>query len=219
MQDNPKDNIKKALITFAKAPVPGTVKTRLQAGIGAEKTVEVYKSFVTELTSRCTRLKGVDRFLGCAPSNDHIFLMKIANSCGMKMFNQQGKTLGERIFNAFRHCARKGYSEIVLIGSDSPSMPVNFIRKAFSDLKKNDFVIGPCFDQGLYLIGVRKEKINVISRSIKLDTGKDVSGILNKTRQMDVKLSMLPFWYDVDNIDDYNFLKSHLEYLNKKLPI
>ncbi len=210
--------MKKALIIFVKAPVPGTVKTRLQADIGPEKTVEVYKSFVTKLTSQCTRLKGVDRFLGCAPSQDHIFLREIASSYGMKMFNQRGKTLGERIFNAFRHCARKGYSEIVLIGSDSPSMPVNFIKKAFSDLIKNDFVIGPCFDQGLYLIGVRKEKINVISRSIKLDTGKDVSGILNKIRQVDVSLSMLPFWYDVDNIDGFSFLKSHLEYLNKKLP-
>ncbi len=210
---------KKALITFVKAPVPGTVKTRLQADIGADKTLKIYKSFVTALTSQCASMKGIDKFLGCAPSDDHPFLRKIANTTGMETFNQMGKTLGERIFNAFRHCAKKGYSEIVLIGSDSPSMPLAFIRQAFSELRKNDFIIGPCFDQGLYLIGVTGDKINRLSHILQLDTGKDVSIMLKKLNHTNITFTLLPFWYDIDNIDDYQFLKLHLSYLNKKLPI
>ena len=185
--------------------------------MGVAKTVKAYKSFVTELTSRCSRLKGADRFLGCAPSDDHAFLREIADANKMETFNQQGSTLGERVFNAFGHCAGKGYSDIVLIGSDSPSMPVDFIKKAFSELRKNDFVIGPCFDQGLYLIGVTRSKINKLARIIQLDTGRDVSVILETLRHTNIKFSLLPFWYDVDNIDSYQFLKLHLAYLNKKL--
>ncbi|NOZ69379.1 MAG: glycosyltransferase [Deferribacteres bacterium] len=211
--------MKKALITFVKAPVPGTVKTRLQADMGAGKTVEVYRAFVTEVISRCARLRGVDRFLGCAPSKNHAFLKDIAKTYDMSTFNQRGKTLGERIFNAFKHCAAKGYTHIVLIGSDSPSMPVDFIRKAFLKLQRNDFVIGPCFDQGLYLIGARKEKINAVFRNIRLDTGRDVSMILKGIKQTDIRLSMLPFWYDVDDINDFEFLRLHLEYLNQKMPL
>lgn len=211
--------MKKALIIFAKAPVPGTVKTRLQTDLGAEKTVEAYKSFVTGLTSQCARLKGVDRFLGCTPSKDHPFLREVATSNGMQLFNQKGNTLGERIFNALTYCSGKGYSQIVLIGSDSPSMPLDFIKKAFADLEKNDLVIGPCFDQGLYLIGAVKEKLGKLSRSVKIDTGKDVTTILETIPETGIKLSMLPFWYDIDNIDDYRFLKAHLDYLNKKLPL
>ncbi len=209
--------MKKALITFVKAPVPGTVKTRLQADIGAGKTVEIYKAFVNEVLSGCARLKGIDRFLGCAPSKSHSFLRDMAKTYNLKTFNQRGRSLGDRIFNAFRYCSKKGYSEMVLIGSDSPSIPTDFIKKAFSDLRKNDFVIGPCFDQGLYLIGVKKDKISKISRNIQLDTGKDVTRILEKMNHLNIKLSMLPFWYDIDNIDDYQFLKSHLKYLNKRL--
>jgi hypothetical protein len=211
--------MKKALITFAKAPVPGTVKTRLQADIGAEKAVETYKAFVTEILSTCVRLRDVDRYLGCAPSMNHPFLKDMARRYNMKTFTQRGGSLGEKIFNAFRYCARKGHSEIVLIGSDSPSMPINLIRKAFLELKKNDFVIGPCFDQGLYLIGVTKGNINRIDRNINLDTGKDVSMILDKLHHINIGFSMLPFWYDVDNIDDFRFLKLHLQYMNKKLPL
>ncbi len=207
--------MKNALIIFVKAPVPGTVKTRLQASIGAEKTVEIYKSFVKGLTMKCTRLQGLDRFMGCAPSKDHAFLREIAQSRGMKMFNQRGATLGERIFNAFRYCSRKGYENIVLIGSDSPSLPVAFIKRAFSALAKKDFVIGPCFDQGLYLIGARKEKINELSRSVKIDTGKDVSKILKTLSDSTIRFSLLPFWYDIDTIDDYRFLKLHVIYLKE----
>ncbi len=211
--------MKKALITFVKAPVPGTVKTRLQVDMGAEKTVEIYKAFVTEVISRCARIKRIDRFLGCAPTKNHAYLKEIAATYNMRTFNQRGNSLGERIFNAFKHCAAKGYTHIVLIGSDSPSMPADFIKKAFLKLEKNDFIIGPCFDQGLYLIGAKKEKINEIFRNIKLDTGKDVSLILKKINRMNIRLSMLPFWYDVDDINDFEFLRVHLEYLNKKLPI
>lgn len=211
--------MKKALITFAKAPVAGTVKTRLQVDVGAERTVEIYKSFVVEILHQCSRLKGVDRFLGCAPTKNDDFLSGLALKYNMRTFNQSGDSLGDRIFNAFKYCSRKGYSEIVLIGSDSPSIPVDLIKKAFLELKKKDLVIGPCFDKGLYLIGARKEKVNKISRSIELDTGEDVNVILKRVDDAGISLSMLPFWYDIDNITDLNFLKLHLKYLGRKLPV
>ena len=209
----------KALITFAKAPVPGTVKTRLQAGIGAEKAVEIYTSFVIEILSKFSRLKDIDRFLGCAPDKSHPFLKGMAKTYGLTMFKQQGDTLGARIFNAFRYCAKKGYSEIVLIGTDSPSIPVDIIKKAFKELKKNDLVIGPCTDQGFYLIGVRKEKISEISCNVQIDTGEDVNNLLGKINSLNFSLSLLPFWYDVDDVNDLKLLRLHLDYLgNNFLP-
>ena len=210
--------MKRALITFVKAPVPGTVKTRLQPDLPPEKIVRVYKSFVTGILSVCNGLRGVDRFLGCTPTKDDAYLRRLSVKYGMQRFNQRGKTLGERIFNAFRDCSEKGYTDIVLIGSDSPSIPLDFIKKAFAELRKNDLVVGPCFDQGLYLIGVKREKINELSRKIKLDTGKDINGILRKSNKMNIRFTMLPFWYDIDNIDDLEFLKLHLTYL-KRLPL
>ena len=210
--------MKKALIVFAKAPVAGTVKTRLQVDIGAEKTVEIYKSFVAGILDTCSRMKETDRFLGCAPSRDDDFLSGLAERYDMRTFNQSGDSLGSRIFNAFRYCSRKGYEEIVLIGSDSPSIPADFIKKAFLELKKKDLVIGPCFDRGLYLIGARREKINRIFRSIELDTGEDVNRILDKVNDINISLSLLPFWYDIDNVNDLKFLKLHMKYLGIKAP-
>ena len=207
--------MKKALIVFVKAPEPGRVKTRLQPDLAPEEIVEVYKSFVFEIMSKCARVRGVDRFMGCTPTKDNGFLKELAATYKMGSFNQQGNSLGERIFNAFTHCFKKGYHEAVLIGSDSPTIPVEYIRKAFQVLGKNDFVIGPCFDLGLYLIGVKKKKMPLIFRNIKIDTGRDVNIILKKLGSRCINFYMLPFWYDVDTIEDLEFMESHREYLKK----
>ena len=211
--------MKKALITFVKAPVPGKVKTRLQPDLPREEIVEIYKSFITAITSQCARLKGIERFLGCAPTKDDDFLREVAEKQKMKTFNQRGDDLGKKIINAFRDHFKKGYSQVVLIGSDSPTIPNDYIRKAFRQLENNDFVIGPCCDGGLYLIGA-KDKIQ--ARIFK-EMPWDSSNVLNLTLQnlynSNIRFSMLPFWYDVDNIDDLRFLKLHLKYLNKKLPV
>lgn len=206
--------MKKALIVFVKAPVPGKVKTRLQSALAPKKIVEIYKSFIIGILSKCVRLKGIDRFLGCAPTKDDDFLKGLVVKYKMKSFNQRGKTLGEKIVNAFRDYLKKGYKEIVLIGSDSPTIPKEYIKKAFFELKKNDFVLGPCCDGGLYLIGAKKI-IPEIFHNIPWDTPEVLNKMLEKLNSLDIQFSMLPFWYDVDTMEDLRFLESHHKYLNK----
>lgn len=206
--------MKKALITFVKAPLPGTVKTRLQADIGVEKTVKIYKSFITEITSRCSRIKGVDRFLGCAPSKDHDFLKEISGKYKMKLFNQRGNDLGKKIVNAFNDHFKKGYAKVVLIGSDSPTIPVKYISKAFNELERNDFVLGPCCDGGMYLIGAKEKIEPKVFQKIPWDTSNVLGLTLDKLFRLNIRFSLIPFWYDVDNNNDLNFLKLHLRYLN-----
>lgn len=211
--------MKKALITFVKAPVPGKVKTRLQADISKARTVRIYKSFITEIAGRFSGLKGVDRFLGCAPSTEHPFLIEIADKYRMKTFNQRGNNLGKKIVNAFDDHFQKGYSKIVLIGSDSPTIPKEYITMAFKELDKNDLVIGPCCDGGMYLVGAKKRIDAGLFRNIPWDSSDVLNLIMKKIFRKKVRFSLLPFWYDVDDIKGLEFLKLHLQYLDKKLPL
>lgn len=208
--------MKNALIIFVKAPVPGKVKTRLQTDVDAADVAEIYKAFITEITSQCSRLKGMDRFLGCAPSRNHAFLEEISKKFSMKSFNQRGADLGAKIINAFGDYFRKGYSKIALIGSDSPTIPMGYINKAFTALDKHDMVLGPCCDGGLYLIGARNKIVPDIFRDIPWDSSKVLNRTLDNIEPMDIKLFLLPFWYDVDTIAELKFLKRHLRYLNRK---
>ena len=211
--------MKKALLTFVKAPVPGTVKTRLQAGIGPEKTVEIYKSFIREILSITAGFKNIDRFLGCAPSSNHDFFTEMAQLYNIETFDQRGSNLGEKIINAFNDYFATGYDSIVLIGSDSPTMPVEYIKMAYQKLEENDFVVGPCCDGGMYLIGAKKKLDPSIFQNIPWDTSEVLNLVLEKLFNRNIQFSMLPFWYDVDNADDLKFLKLHLQYMKKDLPI
>ena len=211
--------MKKALLTFVKAPVPGTVKTRLQAGIGPEKTVEIYKSFIREILSLTADFNNVDRFLGCAPSSNHDFFTEMEQLYNIKTFDQRGSNLGEKIINAFNDYFTTGYDSIVLIGSDSPTMPVEYIEMAYQKFEENDFVIGPCCDGGMYLIGAKQKLDPVIFQDIPWDTSEVLNLVLEKLFYCNIRFSMLPFWYDVDNADDLQFLKLHLRYMKKDLPI
>ena len=208
--------MKKALITFVKAPVPGTVKTRLQTDLEPDKVAEIYKTFITEITSQCAGVEGVARFLGCAPSKNHVFLKEVVKKYNLKSFDQRGANLGEKIVNAFRDYFKKGYSKIVLIGSDSPTIPMSYIKKAFASLDKHDFVLGPCCDGGLYLIGASKKIVPDIFHDIPWDSSKVLNKTLDNIEPLDLKLFLLPFWYDVDTIEELKFLKKHLRYLNRK---
>jgi rSAM/selenodomain-associated transferase 1 len=208
--------MRKALIVFVKAPVSGKVKTRLQPELEPEKIIEIYKSFITEVISQCVRIKGIDMFVGCAPTKNDEFLQKVAFTYKLRSFNQRGNILGEKIVNAFREYFKKGYRQIVLIGSDSPTIPLNFIKKAFTDLEKNDFVLGPCCDGGLYLIGAKKKIVPEIFQNIRWDTDEVLGTVLKKTNSLNISVSMLPFWYDVDTIEDLRFLETHRQYMKLK---
>ncbi len=56
------------------------------------------------------------------------------------------------MYNAFRYVHNRGASQMVMMGADSPTLPVNDIEKAFTCLLENDVVLGPSCDGGYYLI-------------------------------------------------------------------
>ena len=43
-----------------------------------------------------------------------------------------------------------------VIGSDSPGLPADYIQQAFRSLDDHDLAIGPTFDGGYYLAGLRR---------------------------------------------------------------
>ena len=184
--------MKKALIIFVKAPVPGKVKTRLQTDVDPADVAEIYKAFITEITSQCARIEGVDRLLGCAPSKDHAFLKEVSKKYKMKSFDQRGAGLGDKIINAFHDYFKKGYSKIVLIGSDSPTIPLSYIKKAFTALDKHDMVFGPCCDGGLYLIGARNKIVPDIFHDIPWDSSKVLNKTLDNVEPLDIKVFLSP---------------------------
>ena len=102
--------------------------------------------------------------------------------------------------NAIRDTLSIGYQKVVIIGSDSPDLPPEYIQEGFRRLDSSDMVIGPSTDGGYYLIGGRKEL--PLFDGIPWSSNKVFEMTLKKARGYGLTLSVLNQWYDIDTWED-----------------
>lgn len=207
--------VKKALILFAKAPKSGKVKTRLQPYLSPDQTSELYTAFVTDLLETTARLRGITRILDGDPNGHDPFFQSLAHRYQLKLMDQQGSNLGERMQNAMAEVHRQGFDRMVIIGTDSPTLPMEFIQQAFTLLRSHELVLGPSRDGGYYLIGCGKS-IPPVFEGIPWGTDRVLSMTLKRITDLKIKCALLPFWYDVDDVEDLRLLAAHLGYLEQQ---
>lgn len=200
--------MKNCLIIFAKEPEKGKVKTRLSNCFSSAQCLNLYKAFVKDTLSIAKRFSGAEKILayeagGARPR----YLLKTAP--GFKFYKQRGKDLGERMHNAFCYAQKNNAQATVIIGSDTPTLPAAFIARAFKRLRSNDLVIGPSFDGGYYLIGMRKPCAGIFSK-ISWSAPSVFSRTIDRARSFRKSVSILDKWYDLDGPEALTRLKRDL---------
>jgi len=182
------------LIIFIKNINPGKVKTRLARTIGDTAAVKIYQALV-DITENATTLLKIDRRI--------YFSETIVNGKWEDDHKriQQGRNLGERMRNAFIDGFRDGYSQIILIGSDLPSISKSIIEKGFIVLNKSDVVFGPASDGGYYLIGMSKFQ-NCIFENKPWSTPSLLYSTLEELKDKDITVSLLDTLNDIDTLED-----------------
>ncbi len=102
--------------------------------------------------------------------------------------------------NAFFQKFAAGFKKIVLIGSDSPDLPLTILGKSFLFLENQDGpVIGPALNGGYYLIGFCKENFCPDTFSgIAWSTSSVLEKTIDILSSFNYVTSMLPVWRDVD---------------------
>ena len=193
-----------ALVIFAKAPIPGQVKTRLTPALTEDEAATLHGSFVLDTLERTKAAVGrfklpVDRFLACAPSSSHVFFRIMEARHGVTLLDQQGEDLGIRMHHAFDSLFRRGYQRICLVGTDVPSLPLTHYRDAMEALVHHDVVIGPANDGGYYLIGLTRPHHDLFI-NIPWSTDDVMTRTQQKAITAGLRVSLLPPWSDVDTI-------------------
>ncbi|MCH4822138.1 TIGR04282 family arsenosugar biosynthesis glycosyltransferase [Gramella lutea] len=190
---------KDLLIIFTKNPVAGKVKTRLAEDLGNNQALEVYK-FLLEHSVEVTKPVKADKQVHYS---DKIPEIDIWSSQLFIKRQQQGKDLGERMENAFKAGFDEGYERIIIIGTDLYDIKTSDLELAFSELEKNDFVIGPAEDGGYYLLGM-KSLNSELFRNKKWSTSSVFDDSLKNMNGQKVKI--LETQNDIDVLDD---IKDH----------
>lgn len=202
-----------ALVIFAKEPSPGLVKTRLQPFLMPEVSAEIYRAFLLDTLDKVSSLSGIRLFLACSPLNESTFFYSLSKEYSLSLINQKGNDLGARMQQAFEEIISYGFKKIAIIGADSPTLPVSYIKDAFPVLDQSELVIGPSLDGGYYLIGIR-DKVPPVFEGIPWGTADVLQLTLKKVVSHGISASLLSFWYDIDTIEDLKFLVGHLSFLS-----
>jgi rSAM/selenodomain-associated transferase 1 len=144
-----------AVIVFAKAPRPGSVKTRLVPLLGAEGAAALQVRLVKHALETATKaLRPVE--LHCAPDANDPFFRFCAGHYGVTVRAQVEGDLGARMLTAFTQSLPE-HACVLLIGSDCPALTARHLRQADRSLRDGaDAVFIPCEDGGYALIGMKR---------------------------------------------------------------
>lgn len=201
-----------ALIIFLKTPKPGFVKTRLQPELTKEESGLLYTAFLQDIQIRFEKREEFTCWYAVAPEEYEVD--KLAAVIQSKnIFLQTGNDLGQRMTNAMTHIFKKGYQNILLIGSDIPQLPLSLISTSFNLLKQKTchLILGPADDGGYYLIGMF-ELIKDIFHDISWSTASVFEQTLEKARRQKYIVHILKHLSD---IDDYSSLRNLYRYIGR----
>jgi len=189
------------LIIFTKNLVHGKVKTRLAASIGNDAAHDVYKELIGHTRSVAQKVDAdkivyYSEQVSTADAWSDQFLKEV----------QHGKDLGERMKNAFKNVFAKGYHKAVIIGTDCPSINETIINSAFENLDRYDIVIGPAYDGGYYLLGMKKLYESLFG-NIAWSTETVHTDTLHTCKNNNLGYFLLPTLHDVDEEKDLVHIK------------
>ncbi|MEM7193517.1 MAG: TIGR04282 family arsenosugar biosynthesis glycosyltransferase [Pseudomonadota bacterium] len=141
------------LYLFAKAPVPGTVKTRMQPHLSPFKCAELAKMMLRESAKKVSEHWPGRLVLTVAPDDTHSIFREIQLETDCALVVQQDGDLGMRM-SAVISDGLKHFPAAVVMGCDVPHLSGDVLATAHDVLKAGKNVIGPASDGGFYLLGL-----------------------------------------------------------------
>ena len=202
----------RALIVVAKEPQAGKTKTRLSPPLSGRQAAELYRCFLLDTLELMLRVGIAQPILAYTPDEAEPFFRDLL--AGFEFTPQVGADLGERLDHALTHCLEDGYSQALVMDSDSPTLPLDILEQAFRELEDPDVdvVLGPCEDGGYYLIGI-KAPCPALFQGIAWSTSTVTVETLQRAEEQGLRVVRLPEWYDVDVYEDLQRLAKELRAL------
>jgi len=192
---------KNCVLFFVKYPMAGRVKTRLAEQIGQDTAADLYRNFVIDILATLKSLDANFKIVFALGGSQDQFQQWLGKE--YPYIPQTGQHLGQRMKNAFLQAFGEGFNRVVVIGSDSPDLPEEYLELAFHALDMNDVVIGPSSDGGYYLIGfARNSFLPEAFEQISWSSDKVFEQTIDILQQHKQRLYLLPQWHDVDTLTD-----------------
>ena len=205
-----------AVAAFVRTPGHSAAKTRLAAGIGAERAAEFYR-LALAVTEAVLERAGA---LGLVP------YWVVAEAEGVddprwqalpRLWQGEGG-LGERQDRVYRHLL-ESHSAALLIGADCPLLAPGDLLQAGRRLSSGvPFVLGPATDGGYYLFGGRIPVPGAVWNGVEYSRPETASQFLAALRLLG-DVDLLPELPDVDTRADLGVILRHGRAGGELLPV
>ncbi|MEX1196293.1 MAG: TIGR04282 family arsenosugar biosynthesis glycosyltransferase [Pseudohongiellaceae bacterium] len=206
------------LLLFAREPVTGRVKTRLQPALGEADTLRLHED-LTRHMARTVAGSGQCQWRFCVAGDPThpLFTALTRSGNGLPPLAQQGEDLGERMHNAV-HTALAGHEQVILLGADCASVDASYLEQAVMALRTaQDVVLGPAEDGGYVLLGLKSDRWPLFA-DMPWGTASVVSQTRERLRGASACWSELPPRWDVDRPEDLGRLAGLPQWLGDSAP-
>ncbi len=134
---------------FVRAPVPGTVKTRLVPALGETAATRLYRILAHRVVDRVRG--GPWQTVVCFDPPEERARVEDWLGPDVQYWPQVPGDLGARMSDAIAAALQRA-DRVCVIGSDIPALDQRIVRGAFTALDDADLVLGPARDGGYYLL-------------------------------------------------------------------
>ncbi len=203
------------LVIMAKAPRPGTVKTRLIPGLSPETVTDFYCCLLGDTLALARSLRHVEVAIMC-PGSDVNELARLAGK-EVSVVAQKGEGLASGLTSVFAHFAEGHQRRTIAFNSDSPHLPRSVLEDAFEALAAHDVVVGPTDDGGYYLVGA-KASHPALFASDGMGTNSALERLLSRARALELSVGFADPFYDIDVADDLTRLAAELRLAPTRAP-
>ena len=190
------------ILIFAKAPIPGQVKTRLVPLLGAAAAARLHHALVAQTVQRVQASALAPLQLWCAPSTEVPLFDELKQNVGLELYAQRGADLGARMLHAFTFALQSAEMAVV-IGTDWPALDPEMIATALQRLQHgDDAVLGPAEDGGYVLLGLRRVDARLFT-DIAWGSAQVLEQTRERLRQLQWQWSELATSWDLDRPEDF----------------
>ncbi len=185
------------LLLFAKAPIAGKVKTRLQTHCSAQQAADIAAILLqTSLEKACQSWPG-DVFISTWLERENSFLIELSERFGATVLWQSDGDLGDKMLASFE---QHGYP-MAIMGTDAPHIKADTLSRMHELLESGQSAIGPSFDGGYYIIGL-SQSTPLLFSDMPWGTSQVLELTRVKAKKAGLRLHELDALQDVDEWQD-----------------
>lgn len=187
------------ILVFAKAPLPGRVKTRLHPVLTPEEAARLHKAFVLDT------LESLNHFASVADIELHSDLPYSDWPLVYRL--QCPGHLGERMHFALAGALAAGRPQALIVGADSPTLPVTHLAELLAS--SADIALGPTEDGGYYAISTRRTHPEMFA-GVAWSTNQALTQTIAACTAAGLATATGPPWWDVDAPADLARLRAEI---------